>query len=204
MGITFDPYNFDYKAYMLETYNLTEMPNKYYREEFRCDDVFLNSQDAIWAEKQGKYIDDYKQGSLIYRLFIHKEEDITTYYLIDKNKPFIYMEYSFRKITSPLKGIENKHIWNFKWDKGLARMFFDDYIIPREPVIISDSLQTEKGFGFWKYLFMEYVRDSKTHKMYVIDINDGKMLSVIENINQMDTFYTDSKSGNLRFVLEKI
>jgi len=200
----FDPHNFNYNEYMLETYNLTEMPNKYYRGNYRCDDVILNAQDAVWVEEKCKEIGDYKLSSFTYRLFYNADGDNITYYLMDKDKPFISMEYSFIRISDPIKGIENKHLWNFKWDKGLARNFFDDYILKREPVIISDELLSERGFNFWKYLFSEHVRDGKTHKMYVININDGNVISIITEEDKMNEFYTDSKSGKFRFVLEKV
>ena len=155
-------------------------------------------------EKNAKQLDDYKLSSFTYRLFIKSDGDDTTYYLLDKNKPFITMEYSFTRISNPIKGIENKYLWNFKWDKGLARIFFDDYILKQEPIIISDEVQTEKGFNFWKYLFREYVKDKKTHLMRVIDINHGIFISSIKNENQMDEFFTESKSGKFRFVLQKL
>jgi hypothetical protein len=201
---TFDPYNFDYKSYVKETYDLNEMPNKYHRGEYQNDDPILNSQDAIWVEKNGKNIGNYKMGSFNHRFFVHVDGNDTTYYLLSENKPFIIMEYSFTRITSPIKGIENKHLWNFKGDKGTARMFFDEYILKQEPIIVSDKSQTEKGFNFWKYLWREHVTDKKTHTMYVVNINDGKIVGSIENEQQMNDFYTTTKSGNLRFVLQKI
>lgn len=202
----FDPYNFDYTAYMLETYNLTEMPNKMVRIKVRAEDHILNSEDSIWVEKIAEYLGKWtiKNASMTWRLFLHKEGNIWTYYLLDEDTPFICGEYSFERVVGPLKGIENKHIWNFKWDRGLIRLFIDYYILEREPVIISDKLQTESGFNFWKYLFREHVKYNKSHKMYVMDINNGEVILSIADENQMDQYYTETNSGKFRFVLERI
>ena len=171
--MTFDPYNFDYKEYILETYNLMELPNKYYRGNYQCDDVILNARDAVWVEKNGTELENYKIGSFTYRLFSKIEGNDITYYLMERDKPFIVMEYSFTRITSPIKGIENKHIWNFKGDNGLARNFFEDYILKRESVIISDENQTEKGFNFWKYLFKIF------HSMSRLSCHQFQCLKII-------------------------
>jgi hypothetical protein len=180
------------------------LPNKYYRGNYQCDDVILNARDAVWVEKNGTELENYKIGSFTYRLFSKIEGNDITYYLMERDKPFIVMEYSFTRITSPIKGIENKHIWNFKGDNGLARNFFEDYILKRESVIISDENQTEKGFNFWKYLFREQVKDRKTHYMYILDINTGKEIITSNAETQMDDYYTDTRSGKFRFVLQKI
>ena len=174
--------------------------------KMRGDDHILNSEDSIWVEKNAEFIGNWtiKNAKLKWRLFFFKEGNTETFYLLDENTPFICSEYSYKRITSPINGIENKHIWNFKWDRGLFRLFFDNYIISKENTIVSDASLTESGFKFWKYLFKEHVSTQNTHKMFVINMDDSNILSGIRKENQMDEFYTDTKSGKYRFVLQKI
>lgn len=202
----FDPYNFDYKAYVLETYGLTESPNRIQNIKIRGDDHILNSEDSVWVERNANFIGKWtiNGAKLEWRLFIFKEGNIETFYLLDESTPFICSEYSYERITTPINGIENKHIWNFKWDKGLFRLFFDNYILSKENTIISDQNLTEAGFNFWKYLFKEHAITQNTHKMLVMNMDDGKIILPINNEGQMEEFYTDSKSGKFRFVLKKI
>ena len=128
--MSFDPYKFDYKAYVLKTYGLTESPNRIQNMNIRGDDHILNSEDSVWVEKNTKLLGTWTvAGAKVkWRLFYHEEGNVGTYYLMDETKPFIMAEYSFEKIKYPINGIVNKHIWNFKWDKGLIRVFFDNYI----------------------------------------------------------------------------
>ena len=203
----FDPYNFDYKTYIKEVYNLNEMPNRWSRSEFTLDDPYLNSNEAVWVEKTAKLIGEFSvpNSSFKFRLYLYVDGDENTYYLLNNKKPFIHAEYSFRRIHDSFnKGIENTYLWNFKWDKGLIRMFFDHYIIEREPRIISDETQTDKGFNFWKYLFKEYAVRRKSHKMSVYDINNGVDVKQLKSENEMDDFFRDTQMANYRFVLEKL
>jgi hypothetical protein len=174
--------------------------------KMRGDDHILNSEDSIWVEKNAEFIGKWtiQNANLKWRLFFFKEGQTETLYLMDENTPFICAEYSYERITTPINGIENKHIWNFKWDRGLFRLFFDNYIIPKEHIILSDNNLTESGLKFWKYLWKEHVADHKTHEMVVINMDDGNILSNLGEENQMNEFYTDTKSGKYRFVLQKI
>lgn len=202
---SFDPYNFNYKKYVFDTYNLTESPNRIDNMKMRGDDHILNSEDSVWVEKNTTYIGvwNVNNSNLKFRLFYHEEGTIGTYYLLDEDKPFIRAEYSFEQITSPIKGIENKHIWNFKWDKGLIRMFFDGYILDKYPTIISDQSLTDMGYNFWKYLYNEYVKSNNTHKMFILDMISGKTNDIPSEI-EMNKYYSHYNSGRLRFVLQEI
>jgi hypothetical protein len=201
---TFDPYNFDYKSYVKETYDLNEMPNKWQHDKFNLDDPILNSSEAVWVEREVKKFTIVSLGqSTKYRLFHKIEGKEETYYLMTVDKPFIHAEYAFIRIKSPIKGIENKYLWNFKWDKGLIRNFFNEFIVIKEPVVISDEIQTERGFNFWKWLYVDYVKNKKSHMMYVLDMKTGNK-GKLDSADSMERYYTETKSGNLRFVLQKI
>ena len=201
---TFDPYNFDYKTYIKERYNLNEMPNKWQHDEFTLDDPILNSNESTWVEKEVKKFVEISLGkSTKYRLFHKIEGNEETYYLMAMDKPFIHAEYSFVRVNFPIEGIENKCLWNFKWDKGLMRNFFGGFVAVKEPVIISDESQTEKGFNFWKWLYEEYVKNKKSHVMYVLNMKTGSK-EKLDSVDSMGHYFTETKSGNLRFVLHKI
>ena len=196
----FDPHNFDYTEYILETYNLTEMPLKKDNSAFVLDDDVLNGKEAIRIERRGKFVDKYKAGEQAYRLFFEKETDGGTYYLLYSDKPFITVEYSYENIVKPIKGIENKSIWNHRWSKGLARYFFENFVLQKEPVVISDKVLTDRGFKFWKNVFDEI--GNKTHKMYVVDVKTEVVVQWIEDTKDMDKYFGD-KMSRFRFVLER-
>jgi hypothetical protein len=203
IGLPFDPYNFDYKAYMLEMYNITEMPQRADRDKFMLDDITLNQQDGIRVEKNTQRLDDYKAGDQVYRLFFEEENEGGTYYLLDMDRPFISVEYSFDRIITPIKGIENKAIWNHRWAKGLARYFFRTYVAEKEPVIASDHALTDRGFKFWKVIFDECVRRDHSHKMYVMDFTSGTIVKQIGDEKEMEEYFGSNQS-KYRFVMEKI
>ena len=200
----FDPYNFDYKTYIKEAYNLDEMPNRWNRSEFTLDDPYLNSNEAVWVEENGKQIGTFSipNSKTKFRLFLHTNEDENIYSLLNDKKPFIHGQYAFKRIDAHT--IENSYLWNFKWDKGLIRMFFDQHILKQEKTVLSDETQTDKGFNFWKYLFREYVDRKKSHKMSVMDLKKGKYVKNIQKESDLDGFFKDTRADNYRFVLEKL
>ena len=53
----FDTYKFDYKSYMLEMYGIiNEFPAKLPRRTPLLNDYASNSEEAVWVEKNGKYL----------------------------------------------------------------------------------------------------------------------------------------------------
>lgn len=197
----FDPYNFDYTSYITEMYNITEMPSKLPRNKsFRMDDYVTNSYEGVRIEKHDKFIKMFYRD--FYRVFHHEENGIDTFYLLDKNQPYVCAEHSFKRITEPIKGIENLHVWNSIRDRASIRLWFRDEIIPKEPIIISDKIQSDRGFNFWVGLFIEYVESNKSHDMLVIDYKDGSIVKNIAKKDEMKEFYGDNKF-NYRFMLKK-
>ena len=202
MNKEFDPYNFDYKLYFVEMYNLTEMPAKLPRNTpFRLDDYAINNYEGMRIEKNDTFIKLYNNG--FYRVFYNKDNDnIETYSLLNKDNPHICAEHVFRRISNPIKGIENINMWNSKYYTGIIRMWFRDEIIPKEPVIISDKIQSDKGFKFWLSLFDDYVMDKKSHVLLIISYKTGEEIKNVVNKTEIDNYYGDNKS-NFRFVLKK-
>jgi len=199
MNKEFDPYNFDFKSYITEMYNLVEMPLRLpHNTPFRMDDYVTNNYEGLQIEKHGNFLGNWEN----YRLFTEKENNIETYYLLDKNQPHICACHSFERITSPIKGIENKELWNGKYNKGLVRYWFNKEIIPKEAIIISDKIQSDMGFNFWTSLFNDYVKTNDSHSMLVIDYNNGNVIKNITNKDEMKEFYSDNKF-NFRFILKR-
>lgn len=202
MSKEFDPYNFDYKSYIKEIYRLDEMPSKIIKDKWVLDDYILNNKEGIKTENNSKFIKIFHAGSLNFRLFFDEENNISFYSLLDMNTPFINAQYSFERITIPINGIINLDIWNHVYSRGLISYFFDHYILQKEKTIISDKIQTEKGFKFWKSLFKEYVKTNKTHQMYIMDFSSGNKIKDVTEEKDLDEFYGSEKS-KYRFVLNK-
>lgn len=200
----FDPYNFDYKSYIKEQHDLLrEMPAKMDDREWRLNDFIRNNHEGLRIEENEKMIGFFGEGENKKRLFHTKENNIEFYSLLDEKTPFINAEYSFEQITHPVRGIINRDIWNHPHCKGLVWYFFGKFIIPKESTIISDNIQTDKGFNFWKNIFTEYVGSKKSHKLLILDFKSGKIVEELINKDEMDEYSGDNKH-NLRFVLQKI
>lgn len=200
MNKEFDPYDFDYKTYITEMYRLTEMPAKLPRNSiFQMDDYATNNYEGIRIEKKCKLIKLFQNN---YRVFYHRENGIDMFFLLDKNQPHICAEHYFKRITTPINGIENLHIWNSIRNRALIEMWFRDEIIPKEPVIISDKIQSDRGFNFWLGLFDDYAKSNNSHDMLIIEYNTGNIIKNITNKDEMKEFYGDNKF-NFRFVLKK-
>ena len=69
--------------------------------------------------------------------------------------------------------------------------------------MISDRVLSIHGYRMWQRLFEDCVILNKTHKMNVININDGNILKNIKNEDEMDEFF-GSNMLEIRFVLEKL
>jgi len=198
MSQVFNPYTFDYKKYIYESYGLTEMPSKMDDRLFVLDDTILNQKEGIRIEKNCKFVEIFKAGSQKYRLFKEIEGNDITYYLLGETDPLVVMEYSYNEINNPIVGLENKSIWNHRWYKGLLRYFIENYVLSKKVKMISDRILTIKGFKFWKTLFEDL---KKTHQMFVLDINTKKIVK-IETGRELERYYESGKS-NFRFVIEK-
>lgn len=199
----FDPYKFDYKSYIKEIHGLNEMPSVMQKREYYYDDEIINHMDGVRIEKSADFIENFGVGSQTYRLYREEESNSISFYLLYKDQPFICMEYSYSPINVPIVGIKNNFIYNHIKYKGLLKYFFDNYIIPREKVIVSDNTLSERGFKFWQYIFVDYVEIKKTHKMYVMDYNTGDNIIDVKNKSEMMSFYKN-ELYNYRFVLEKL
>lgn len=200
----FNPYTFDYKSYIKEMYNLNEMPNRLKHINFPNDDTILNHMEGVRIEDSCRFLENFKVGSNTYRLYFEKYDQNECYYLLIKDEPFLVMEYAYHPIQHPINGIENKVIWNHIWHKGMFRYFFDCYIIPIKPIIITDYVMTDRGYIFWQYLLKEYVNNKKTHKLYVIDLKTGGYIINVNDVKIMNDYFSDKDVGNYRFVMEKL
>lgn len=201
MNDYFDPYNFDYKSYITEMYNLTEMPARLpHNTSFQMDDYATNSYEGVRIEKNDKFVKMFYRD--FYRVFHNEENGIDTFYLLNKEQPYICAEHSFKQIITPIKGMENLHVWNSRYHRGLIRLWFKDEIIPKENVIISDKIQSDSGFNFWISLFDDYVSSNKSHDMLIIDYKEGNIIKNITKKEEMKDFYGDNKF-NHRFMLKK-
>jgi hypothetical protein len=194
----FDPYQYDYKSYFKEYYNLNEMPEKLPSTDFSMNDYEKNAYAAMRIEQNAKLLKNWEE----YRLFYEFEDDTHFYSLLSKDSSYICMEHSFVRITSPIKGIENTHIWNSKYNKGLISYWFNKEIIPNESIIISDKIQSDAGYKFWQGLFSEYVT-ANSHKMYIIDMKTGNIVKNITSVNDMDEFRGNGQF-QMRYVLSKL
>lgn len=199
----FDPRSFDYKTYMRETYGLNEMPVRLPQMSLDVDSID-NSYFAKEVEEKYKPTGTFRHGNENLRVYTYDEDNKSWVALLSEDKPILAMEYVFQRISDPIKGIVNLNIWNFKLYHGLFWIWFQKEIIPNEPTIISDKAQTDKGFNFWKRLFKEYVKNSHTHKMYVMDIKTKKQISDISTEEEMDKYFQPQQMYNVRFVLQKL
>lgn len=199
----FDPYTFDWKSYVKETYDLNEMPSKLSHMNLDVDAID-NSYYAKEVEQKYKQTGTFKHGNENLRVFEYDEGGRHWTSLLSENKPLLAMEHTYTRINNPIKGMVNLHIWHFKWYHALISRWFDERIIPNEPVIISDKAQTEKGFNFWKRMFQEYGDNKKTHKMYVIDFKTGQAIKDLKSVEEMEKYYQSQDAGNLRFILQKL
>lgn len=193
----------DYKKYIFDVYGLNEMPSRVNNLHWMLDDGVLNERDANRILKNGKSVGVFKISEMSFRLYMEMDGNAKAYYLIDLTHPFIHAEFSYYEISIPINGIESVGVWNWKYNKGLVRYFIEDYILEKYKVMVSDKLQTDRGFKFWKNLFDDCVRTKNSHKMYVINFKTGEVIKHITDENQMDEFFGDN-NGKLRFVLEKI
>jgi hypothetical protein len=189
----FDPYSFDYRSYLLERYGLSESPQRMDNRRFVLDDDLLNHQEGIRVENESKSIGDFKTGqNQSYRLFEEVAGSNTTYYLLYPDKPQIVVEYSFEKINPTI--IQTKSIWNHRWYKGLARFFFEEFVLANYPSVMSDSILTESGFKFWLTLFDEMVKSKKSHGIYVVERKSEMSMKWIHSREEMEEYYGDGQS----------
>lgn len=199
----FDPYTFDYKNYMKETYNLTEIPNKLPPLTLSVD-YTDNTYQGMQVEKNGELIGRFKFGNENLRIFKETTDGKIWISLLSSDSPLIAAEHVYQRVDKPISGIVNLHIWHYKYYKGLMWKWFREMVIPQEYIIISDKNQTELGFKFWKNLLDEYVIEQKTHGMYVIDFKSGKKVKNIIDKKEMDLYYQQQNTSQFRFVLEKL
>ena len=122
---------------------------------------------------------------------------------MDVNQPIVAIIHEFKRITMPIKGIENLHLFNYKNYRSLIYYWFEREIIPKELIIMSDKVQTKDGYKFWQNIFDQYVIKNKTHKMFVIDYISGKNVGDIINKDNMNNYYGND-TYRFRFVLEKL
>jgi hypothetical protein len=199
----FNPYTFDYKSYMKEIYGLNEMPIRLPQMSLDVDAID-NSYFAKEIEEKYDPSGTFHHGSENLRVYKYSEENKLWISLLSESKPILAMEYVYQRISTPINGIINLNIWNFKLYHGLFWDWFKKEIIPNESTIISDKEQTDRRFNFWKRLFQEYVKNSHTHKMYVIDFTTGKQVVDISKEDEMDKYFQSQQTYNLRFVLQKL
>jgi hypothetical protein len=191
-----------YIKHIMEAYGLTidETPAKLKDKEWRLNDGVLNEMDAKEVLKRAKNMGMYRISNMEFRLYFENERNVYTYYLIEPKNSFIDVEYSYNKISKPINGIENAMVWNSRYNKGLARNFIEDYILNKEPRMISDITLSEGGFKFWKNLFDDMVINRNSHKLYVINFESGEIVKDINKEDDMDEFFGDGRA-KFRFVL---
>jgi len=200
----FNPYTFDYKTYIKETYGLNEMPTRLSPLSDIETDYIDNSFDAMKVEKRGKLIGRLQHGNENLRVYQEVEGNKVWISILSENIPIIAAGHVYQRIETPIKGIINLGIHRFKLYRHVIWRWFEERVIPNEPTIISDKAQTDKGFNFWKQLFDEYVKEKKTHKMSVIDFRDGSIIKEIVDKKEMDGYFQAQSTGNFRFVLQRI
>ena len=195
----FDPYNFDYKTYIEELYSISEMPEILPKITYSLDDYIRNNYEGIRIEKTYDFVKLF-HGS--YRVFFKKEDEVSTHALLDKNTPYVCAYHDFKFIKTPIEGLENIEVWNGKYNKGLIRLWFKDEVIPKTPTIISDKIQSDKGFNFWVSLLDNYVLSENTHEMFIMDYNNGKLIKPVFSEIDMKNFRGEHMH-KFRFVLKK-
>ena len=191
----------NYKKHIFEVYGLSEMPNRVENLNWTLDDGILNKRDAERILKNGKNVGIFKISEMSYRLYLEVDGNAKCYYLIDINHPFINAEFSYYEISTPIQGIESVGIWNWKYNKGLVRYFVEEYILKKYKTMVSDKLQTDRGFKFWQNLFDDLVESKKSHKMYAIEFKSGNVIKNIINKDEMTEFFGDN-NGKYRFVID--
>jgi hypothetical protein len=185
----FDPYKFDYKQYILETYNLTESPARITDVDYTKNDARLNATAATKVIGRSKLIGEYTYGSFTFDLYYEYEDDTAFYDLLDKRHPFIYLHHEIEDIKlDGLIGGMSVDIWKWKTMDGLAHHWMFDYVLPKYEFIMSDVVHTSKGERFWKYLIKEAL--SKKLKCAVANRKNNDIVP-FDNIDKFESYYTD-------------
>jgi hypothetical protein len=191
----------DYKNYVNEMYGLDESPSP-------IGSIHLNAD----ANDNSYYAKEVDRRSTYVGIFPFNGENLLGYEAVDSNntrisllnasRTTLVMEHSYERISSPIKGIVNLHIWHHKTYPGIMRKWFDVKVIPEEPTIISDKALTPLGFKFWQWLYGEYTANKHSHNMLVLDMKSGSIVKDVTELKEMDDYYR-RESYDYRFVLTR-
>lgn len=184
----------------LEKLNLKESPQYYESGDSPYNNLKFNEEKTQKVLKDGEYLEDLNYSGGIVKIYLIKNYNEYSYFLIKMDKPIIVGVYECNKMENY---IENKYIWNLSWCRGLIREFLDKYILPRWNIISSDALLSKAGFEYWKRIFDKYVNVDKTHILKAYNDETGKYTK-ISSLKSMDKYFADDDKDNYRFLLIKL
>ena len=163
------------------------------------DNPKANKKELLKVKKQAKLVGDKTVGGKQYVMYTDIQDKYTYFYFLNPEQTVLLAVHSF--IDTNIDGrpaIQNSYIWKMKSEKGFMKSWFEEYVIKKYPVIVSDISLSKFGLSFWKWLFSKFVKE-KGGKMIVYDKGEKKKIPIksAEDLNN----YHDWTSINKIFVL---
>jgi hypothetical protein len=121
-------------------------------------------------------------------LYLVREGHDRMLYFVPTNDDFIY-GYATYEMRSD-GGIEMYSVYNRGMYHGLAKSVYQKYLIPNHPYIMSHSEHSNSGRNFWRSLVLSNLGE---RKVTIWDMKTNKDIKTINNISELDDYYSDNE-----------
>jgi hypothetical protein len=161
------------------------------------DQDVLNKPNALVS--QGKYYKEYGEfietvelnGNALYLYRI----DNSVCFLTEQKLAIALVEYT----EHPIGTINMSFINTFRQFPTLMETIFIEYLLKKYDTIISDCVQTDKGFNFYKK--MAFFQEHNNYSLYIKGV-DGELKKVNDGNEMNSTFGYDKQCSGYRYILK--
>ncbi len=174
-----------------EICNLLEFPVKVGTINMSIfDDIKLNYDYVLNVKKFGKLVDHYGKYQVYQFTPINDSSSF--------NDVFVYedMAYAFFNYTLIEGFVQEKKIWQNRFNLGLFREIMFNYYLNKFNGVISDVAHSPKGENYWKRILTK----AKNEGFDIYGLKNDVEKIPLNDINDIDKYFTSDK---YKFVIEK-